>query len=160
MHLSEACPCGCCPCCDVMVAAFTMHAGIRCTTTPTYLHLCYNPIRLPLPGAKMFREVCSMIHYALLADLSGQITPVWTLPAKYCGSCARSNLKLELFGHKRVRPWPGLEGFLNHASLVSNASRGRPGLDIRSRPTGLLSMDSRPLAGITSICLPRPWPNP
>ena len=59
-------------------------------------------------------------------------------PGKCRGLCARSRLKLELVGHKSVRPWPGR--LLNHACLVSNASR--------------------PSAGIISICLPRPWPNP
>ena len=96
--------------------------------------------------------------YALLTNLSDQMIPVWNLLGNNCGTFAHSSLELELIVHKGVRPWPGR--LLNHACLVTNASQGWLGLDLRSRPTGLLSMHSRPSAGKISICLPRPWPDP
>ena len=80
------------------------------------------PDRDLAPSTPLARaHLMATASYALLTYLSGQITPVWTLPGKYRGSSARSSLKLELFGHNRVRPWPGR--LLNHACRGSRMHR-------------------------------------
>ena len=54
---------------------------------------------------------------------------------RHCNFFALSSLWLEHCGHNCVRPWPGRG--LNHACLVSNASRGEAGLDLNSESAGL-----------------------
>lgn len=90
--------------------------------------------------------------YSQAQDLRDLADSCLTKSAESSADSAEFGHHPELPGDKRVRLRPGrpLNG-------LSTQARSRPSV---STSQACVSTHSRPRAGIISICLPRPWPNP